>query len=83
MLTVVRICPTLFLIWQKSGCGIRSFCLPKRKPGYGCLDTSLTFYVSEVLLANRFSTYHYQQETVQIFTHMKLPNLTLLTFKLF
>jgi len=34
-------------------------------------------------LANRFSTYHHEQEIVQIFTHMKLTNLTWLTFKLY
>jgi len=27
--------------------------------------------------------YHHEQEIVQIFTHMKLTNLTLLTSKLF
>ena len=26
-------------IWQKTGCGIRSFCSWKRKTGYGCWDT--------------------------------------------
>jgi len=35
MLTVVRISSTLFYIWQKTGCGIRSFCPSKRKTGYG------------------------------------------------
>jgi len=30
-------------------------------------------------LINRFSTYHHEQENIQIFPHMKLTNLTLLT----
>jgi len=33
-------------------------------------------------MANIFLTYHHEQEIVQIFTHMKLTNLTLLTSKL-
>jgi len=32
-------------------------------------------------LANRFSTYQHEQEIVQIFTYMKLTNLTLFTSK--
>jgi len=34
-------------------------------------------------LANRFLAYHHEQEIVQIFAHMKLTNLTLLTSKLY
>jgi len=40
MLAVVRISPTQFQIWQKTGCGIRSFCLSKRRTGDGCWDTT-------------------------------------------
>jgi len=45
ILTVVIISPTQFYIWQKTGCGIRSFYPPKRKTGIGCWDTTY-FYVS-------------------------------------
>jgi len=31
-------------------------------------------------LASTFLTYHYEQEIVQIFTHVKLTSLTLLTY---
>jgi len=41
------------------------------------------YYVSSILLANIFLTYHHQQKSVQIFAHMKLTNLTLLTSKLY
>jgi len=39
-LTVVRTSPTQFYIWQKTGCGIQSFCPSKRKTGCGCWDTT-------------------------------------------
>ena len=42
----------------------------------------LNFLCELNLLANRFSTYHHEQEIVQIFTHMKISNLTLFTYKL-
>jgi len=34
------ISPTQFYIWQKTGCGIRSFCPSKRKNRNGCWDTT-------------------------------------------
>jgi len=34
-------------------------------------------------LDNIFLTHHHEQEIVQIFTHLKLTNLTLLTSKLY
>jgi len=39
MLTVVRISPTQFYIWQKTGCRIWSFCPWKWKTGYCCWET--------------------------------------------
>jgi len=38
--TGVRIYPTQFYIWQKTGCGIRSFCPSKRKTWCGCRETT-------------------------------------------
>ena len=41
------------------------------------------FLCDLILLANRFSMHHHEQEIVQIFTNLKLTNLTLFSSKLY
>jgi len=43
----------------------------------------LNFLCEQDFIGQWFSTYHHEQEIAQIFTHMRLTNLTVLTFKLF
>ena len=84
MLIVVRCSPTQFYIWQKTGCGIR-YCLSFETQNWKCwlLKHYLNFWCELNFTVNIFLTYHPEQEIVQIFTHMKLTNLTLLTSKMY
>ena len=74
--------PTQFYIWQKTGCGIRYF-LSFETENWKCW--LLRHYINFLCELNFIGQqiYHREQDIVQIFTHMKLSNLTLLTSKLY
>jgi len=64
MLTAVGFLQHSFISGRKLDTGYGTFCPSIQKTGY----------VGS--LASRFLAYHHEQEIVQIFTHMKLINLT-------
>ena len=84
MLIVVRLSPIQFYIWQKTGCGIRHF-LSFEIENWKCwlLRHYLNILCELNFIGQHFLTYHQEQEIVQIFTHMKLTNLTSLISKLY
>ena len=59
------------------------FVLRNKKLEMLVVDTHLKFLCELNFIVNIFLTYHHEQEIVQIFTHMKLTNLTLPTTKLY
>jgi len=81
---LIDVLQTQFYIWQKTGCGIRYF-LSFETENWKCwlLRRYLNLLCELNFVGKDILTYHHEQESIQIFTLMKLPNLTLLTSKLY